>query len=179
MSNDLVQETCEGLKRTYVELRNLRTYADVRKTHPKFDPMFMQLARAIVARKVPASEYVNWCFDTILMRHSDVYANMVCSMKLLARFCEEAPRRNKELELIVKLQARTIKQREARGEPIDRILLDEDMPVGAVMRYVAARAHGKHDLERVFRDDARREIAMRPHYAVVLKNHLPEDMKNG
>jgi hypothetical protein len=174
-----VKQVYDCLKREYIEQRRLRTYSRARRTSPSADPMFWKLAHAVCERNVSPAEYINWCFDLLLERHSDVYANMVCSMNMLARFCEGEHDRKRHLEVLVRVQAHTIRQRERAGEQLDKILLDEDMQVGAIMRYVAARARGRSDLEEVFFEDAKRQVIMRPYYAKLLAKHLPKEMVDG
>ena len=177
INENVVVAYVDCLKVAYRETRELRTYSKEVYLHRKYDNMFRALALKLLAKGVGPFEYVNWCFDEILTRHDDVYPNMLGSSKLLIPFLESYDYHNEELELLVKAQAKIIKVREERGEGLDSILLDEDMPVGVVLRFAVAHSRGRPDLEAYFKEDTKKQLMLRPYYRKLLSNYLPPEMK--
>ena len=175
--NAVIMQYADCLRTAYVEMRQQRAHSTARRIAPKSEPLLWKFAVMLHSREVSPFEYVSWCFDRLLRRHDDVYVNMVCSEALLGRFMAEAVDREKELDVLVKLQAHAIRRREERGEALSKILLDETAQLSAAIRFAVAHSRGDTELAENFREDAEKQLMFQPHYKKLLGKFLPEDMK--
>lgn len=163
-----------ALKEAYLNLRR-RVNPDIRKVVGK-ESSWEDVAVLLYRNGADPYDYVDYCFNEILKRHDDVYANMVASLRMGTQYLVDQPDRKAYLENIVFVQAGTFKDEIRRGRPVRDILLDPELPMSGLFRFATAFSLGHHDLLDRFKEDAVRMLLFKPYYKKLFEGQLPPEM---
>lgn len=139
---------------------------------------WVDCANCLLISQLDPYQYMQWVFDKITVYRPDVYENEATSVKMVNAFANEKDNINDRLELEVKLQAAKIKTLLDSGEKLENLLNNPLYELSAPIRFATAWSEGMKELAEQFRLAASEAIMFRPHYAVALKEFLPEDMTN-
>lgn len=81
--------------------------------------------------------------------------------------------RSQDVRVNLDIQFEVVRQRLSFGEDLCKILSDDSLELGVVVRYVLAHHGGFTDLASGFRAEAEREVRLNPYYKQILSDKLP------
>jgi hypothetical protein len=162
----------DALTNAYLQLRQRVQPSQVSVPAEVVEPV----AKVLLDRKADPYAFVAFAYDRCFLHTINVYPNMVFSLMVVQLFFEEAPQREDEIALVLKLQAQYVQDRLDNGEHLKDILSDRLFPLSSVFRFASAWSSGNKELAAIFEKDARRMLLFEPLYKKYLGALLPEEM---
>lgn len=172
-----VEEYINELVGAYTRLRRLDGLSYRRMSqHERF---WRQLATALINQGVQPRRYMRWIYKQFRRHTPLVYVQAVTSPKSVQRYIKAAPDRERELELLIRLQWHTLKAELDNGRTLIEILNDPYLELGVVFRYALACHARLPELMAAMKADAEFELYFEPLYAKYLADFLPGKASNG
>jgi len=140
------------------------------------EPRWVETARALAAQGGNPYGYVKFVFERCLLIAGDVFPNQVNSPRMIREYFHCRPERVQRLELLVKLQAESMKVKIGNGWKLEDIFDDPGSELSPIFCFAVAWSEGRKDLAEKLRPAAERVLLFEPEYKRILKAWLPEEM---
>ena len=171
MEDENVGYVADELRDIYTRYRQME-FPQYRPSETDYK-YWLKLAREIIAKNLNPRHYLTYTYARTRERQPIVFVRQITSPTLVNLYVSSAPSKPEEIEFDLRLkinfQRRTVQRELALGRPLEEILSDRDLAIGAVMRYAMAIGGGLEHLAETFKEDARREVYFEPLYKKLIK----------
>jgi len=174
MSQEILERSAEQMKIVYARMRKLDSPGF---RHSRRDMKhWLRLANVLQQFGVHGPHYILWAYPHLRGQSKNVYIPIITSSKYVDEYVRSgngAATRRQELIIKIGIQGRTVQRELNMGRELAAVLLDHDLDLGVVFRYVCALTAGLSVVADQLRTEAELEIALEPLYNELLAQHLP------
>jgi hypothetical protein len=162
-----------GLIEAYSRLRGLDFVQH--RVRPRHMKMWRRLAKELYDRGIPLRRYIYWAYNKQRRHGPIVFVERIASLKTLQWYTKEAPDREHDIAVLVRLQWATLKAALDEGQTPREIIEDPDLELGVVFKYALAQHANLTDLAAAMKSEAESEIYFEPAYRKNLSGFLPAE----
>lgn len=167
----------ERLKESYLQAR--RAWCSGLRTVARRDvPTLTRLAEELYNAGIDPAEFVLAAFEHYAERRGEVYVPMLLAPVLFSGFEEVRKNLHEKARVALVLQLNALNNELRNGASLRTVLLDEQVGMGGLFRYVVAKTNGMPELLPEFEQSAREIVRFNPSYWAFLRDVLPREWED-
>jgi len=165
------------LKTAYVEQRR-KSDGKYRQIPRTLDSLVRKVARALLSAHESPYTYMDHAWG-MFKQGTAPLAHQILGPKILEAFLHQKAARLGDMQTVIHLQTDALQTLLKHGRRYEEILIDPDVQMSALFRYLVAKHLGLDQLAAQFAEEAEDMLKWQPAYRKLLKAALPEEMTIG